>query len=241
MFTNVFAKILFIFIICSNLACAGTQLNASEISESQISEGSFEVAVEVENIREKSNNLKDKKTSNLNDEKFRNLKWGMSLEEVLKAEGLGSVNRIGDVAEFGPEYIDDAINFSDVVGGLQTTVYLYFYENKLMGGMYAFQEEHQYKNIYIDDFKNVEKILLDKYGPASSSEIYWRNESWKDSPGYYGHAVALGHLEYKAEWYTYNNIVFHYLVGDGYEIEHLIYYYSEQLKNKIENKRLDKF
>lgn len=241
MFTNVFAKILFVFIICLNVGCAGTQVTENEINERAINEERFETAFEGENVREKNDNLKDNKTSSLNDVKFRNLEWGMSLEEVLKAEDIESVNKIEEDTEYPIEYIDEGIYFSDVVGGLKTIVLMYFSENQLVGGTQLFQEQHHYKNKYIDDFEDVENILINKYGPASSSEIIWKNESWKDNPGYYGHAVALGHLEYEAEWYTANSIISHFLVGDGYEIDHFINYLSKQFKNKIEVKGLDKF
>ena len=84
MHTNLFAQTFFVFIICLNLACAGVQVNEDEINESQIIEERYEIPIEEQKIASKREKLKDNSIPNLNKARFRNLEWGISLEEVLK-------------------------------------------------------------------------------------------------------------------------------------------------------------
>lgn len=102
---------------------------------------------------------------------FRNTSWGMTKDEVKNSE----------TAKFLDED-DTSLIYTGKVAGLNTSIFYKFINNKLVSGMYMIEEKHSNKNSYIDDYQNIKKILLDKYGKPSIDDTDWKNDLFKDSP-----------------------------------------------------------
>lgn len=149
---------------------------------------------------------------------FRSTTWGMSKDDVINAEGVQ------------PDASNDSslVYLNENICGLDTTVYYSFNNNELIGGMYLIQESHTNENAYIDDYNNLKKALILKYGEPDADNINWKDDLWKDDPQDYGLAVSLGDLTYVSTWDLPNNLIGLILSGDNYEISLIIIYRSDE-------------
>ncbi len=158
---------------------------------------------------------------------FRGYKWGTDKQKILSKEKLTKLdkNNYYTTGKIAKTY-DVLINYE-------------FHNDKLVSTFYGINESHSNENLYIDDFYNVEKLLLMKYGTAISRDIDWSNDLYKNDPSYKGFAVSIGHLKYKITYKMGDTLILHVLSGDNYKIMHTIYYLSpkkiELLKNPSTN------
>ena len=81
---------------------------------------------------------------------FRKTTWGMTKKEVRRIEG-------------EPRYeTERVLGYLDTVAGMDCMV-LYGFENgKLTRGGYRFLVKHSNKNLYIDDYEKIKKLLTKK-------------------------------------------------------------------------------
>ena len=167
---------------------------------------------------------------------FRKTVWGMARESVKLTEKRKPI-------------IDKGNNlaYNDTLIGLNMGVFYNFVENKLVRAGYGVVEEHSNKNLYIQDYKELKGVLLEKYGEPSDKwfggdkykEITWLNDLYKDDPSHWGFAISLGHLVYQSCWETDETDIVLRLSGDNYEIQLNLVYFSKKLKD-LEEKEKEK-
>jgi len=167
---------------------------------------------------------------------FRKTVWGMTKETVKRTEKRTPV-------------LDKENNlvYNDTIIDLNMGVFYYFVENKLVRSGYGVIEKHSNKNLYINDYKELKDVLLEKYGKPSDrwfgsdkyKEIVWLNDLYKDDPSHWGFAISLGHLVYQSFWETDETEIALRLNGDNYEISLVISYFSKKLKH-LEEKEKEK-
>ena len=156
---------------------------------------------------------------------IRSVEFGMSPSEVKQNEDANLVKE-GD-----QDYLY-YVMYRDDVGGYQALIAFIFAQDKLTRVRYSFTEEHTNRNLFIDDFNSIDKILIKKYGPPSELKNHvWSDDLYKDNRSDYGMALAVGHLAIQSSWETSGMKIFHTISGDNYNINHDIEYQSKQYKS----------
>jgi hypothetical protein len=151
---------------------------------------------------------------------FRKTNWGMSMEEVSKAE---TATPYGDPS-------DDVLMFLGNISELDCVIVYFFTNDLLTGGRYFFTEEHSNKNDYISDYENMKELLSKKYGEPTDDEDYWKKDLYKDDYQYRGMAVSMGHYVKYADWEYDVTEIGIVISGENYSINHQINYTSVELK-----------
>ena len=155
---------------------------------------------------------------------FRNVKWGMTISEVKK-------NETAKLEDPGDGVSPKIVAYSTKVNDMNAYILYYFYYDKdnierLVKAAYGFNEEHSNQNDYINDYKSVKKILIEKYGQPNDDKEIWRNDMYKDNQEHWGFAVSMGHLVYVSRWFNNNTSIALGLSGDNLEIKHGMEYKS---------------
>ena len=149
---------------------------------------------------------------------FRNVVWGMTQAEVIRAETAATLDEQGD----------DYLWYKDVtIDGKKCALLYLFKSGRLNGAGYFFVHKHTNLNDFIDDFQSIKSLLTKKYGAPASDDVIWKNDLFKDDYQNWGSAIAMGHLVYRAAWETERTLLILSLSGDNYEIDMLIGYYSK--------------
>lgn len=163
---------------------------------------------------------------------FRKTKWGMTAEEVKRAEAGKPLEESGKI-----------IIYSGSLSNLLANVGYQFVGNQLATAGYNFTQKHAKKNTYVDDYAALRKGLIAKYGKPIQDQTGWRNETYRKDPSKYGTAVSLGHLVYRAEWSTARSRIVLKLSGQNSQCRLNLVYYSKELyqawKDRNKNKQQD--
>lgn len=156
-------------------------------------------------------------TQKTKDADFRNVTWGMTMNEVKRSETL-SVQ----------EEDDAVLAYEETVAGLDAyLLYGFDDDGKLYNAYYSFVEKHSNDNLYISDYNNLVDKLTEKYGEPNYNRDVWLNTLFQDHPEDYGLAVSIGHLMYGAEWETPTTKISLVLSGDNYKCTLIIGYTSK--------------
>jgi hypothetical protein len=107
------------------------------------------------------------------------------------------------------------------------------------GRTYIFGLRHTNANAYIDDFKEVKKSLVEKYGRPKhgDDDACWKDELYKDDPDIWGMAISAGHLVYQAAWQTDRTDILLMLKGDNFEVRLIAQYTSKELGHLEDEKQ----
>ncbi len=152
---------------------------------------------------------------------FRGVQWGASPSAV----------KVAEKAAFLGEDTSDAsgllmVKYHGAVGNLDCIFAYYFASNQLVQGRYIMTESHQNPGLFIEDFKEVDRSLEGKYGKPTRSITDWKNSLYKSNLEEWGMAVSAGHLVFETYWALPDKLVDHFLTGDNFEVQHIIYYTS---------------
>jgi hypothetical protein len=93
---------------------------------------------------------------------FRSSRWGAGIDEVKARETTDLV-----VEE------DDLLAYKTVIGGLSSLAAFDFVDGHLVMGRYVIDVEHADQNSFLNDFNSLKELLKKKYGPTSTSNVYW--------------------------------------------------------------------
>ena len=210
-----FSIIVLLGILCScqNQATKQNVSNFESTNDSTVATESATVSdSETESVSAENSNGEDSNLS-LNTD-FHYSTWGMSKEEVMRAESELTLVDAGDylIAE------DAAVAQEDA------SLLFVFDNNKLVSGMVQFTAQHSNENLYLDDYDAINESLIEKYGMASVDEKQWKDTLYQDDPEDWGFAVSLGDLVLISSWETDTTEIRHMLTGDNYEVTHGILY-----------------
>lgn len=133
--------------------------------------------------------------------------------------------------------IDQLLLYKGHLAALEALLSYKFLEDKLMGLSYRFVEEYSNKNIYFNDFDEVNDLLKAKYGEPLKDNYIWSKDFYKNDASNYGKAVAAGHLQRRVAWKTPQTLIFHVLNRDDFGIAHMILYMSFEYGDLDEAKR----
>lgn len=155
---------------------------------------------------------------------FRNINWGMSINEVSKSEKQPPV-----------EQAEDALLYKVKISSYNCDLVYFFVDNKLYKAVYFFTESHINNFNYINDFYTIKEMLDKKYTPYTEDV-----EKWHGDPGYQidkGLAVALDYLSYIAKWNTEAANITLLLYNYKNQPSMILQYESIALKSLVEEKR----
>ena len=163
---------------------------------------------------------------------IREVKWGDSIEDVMKIEGMPNESDENDM------YV-----FKDKLDGIRCNVTYSFADNKLVSATYVFTEKHNNKYNYIKDYDKLQNLLTLKYG---SPFKYDRSERDKDfdpmliNKGIYVEKeVEKGSTKYDATWHEDKTNIRLSIFGKGGEINTIIHYESNKYLNLIKQKEAE--
>ncbi|NDY57418.1 hypothetical protein G3N56_11770 [Desulfovibrio sulfodismutans] len=151
---------------------------------------------------------------------LRSVKWGMSREEVKKAE------RSAPVMES-----DNLIVFNDKIFDKNIQVAYAFVDNKLWKVRYFLVDIHTNKNDYISDYEEFVEALISKYGKPKQSKVLWKNNTYAEDKQNHGLAVSMGHLALFSAWDTAKTTVFCFIDGENFNVNVRIDYESSELRD----------
>lgn len=150
---------------------------------------------------------------------LRSVKWGMSREEIMKAE------RSAPVMES-----DSLIVFNDNLFEKNVQVGYVFVENKLWKVRYFLVDTHTNKNDYISDYDKFKEALISKYGKPKKSEVIWKNNLYANDKQNQGLAISMGHLALFSAWDTGKTTIFCFVDGENFNVNVRIDYESKELR-----------
>jgi len=153
---------------------------------------------------------------------FRNTRWGMSKEQVLKIEGR-------------PDHLEnseglDIIQYPQKILNMDCLVGYVFAENRLAKAKYSFLGKQGDKNQYILEYQNIKDILIRKYGRPLSSKALWHDPLYKDDDSNWGLAVSQGHLELNSRWKDSETEILLRLSGGGNRLSLIVEYSGLEYK-----------
>lgn len=157
---------------------------------------------------------------------FRDAAWGMSMQDVKKVETANLESEDGD-----------GLIYSGNVAGLDCYIIYSFTSDKLTLGYYSFSKKYSNDNNYIDDYDKVVDLLISKYGLPEKQDEIWRNDLFRDDPQRWGMAVSAGYLVYQSIWDLPKTEIMLKLYGNNYEINHVLFYKSVELRKLREEDR----
>lgn len=123
---------------------------------------------------------------------FRNTRWGMTKEQVLRIEGQ-------------PVHLEnskglDIIQYPQRILNMECLVGYVFAENRLAKAKYSFLGKQGDKNQYVLEYQNIKNILISKYGRPLSEKALWHDPLYKGDDSNWGLAISQGHLELNSRW-----------------------------------------
>jgi len=152
---------------------------------------------------------------------FRYANWGDSIDTIAEKED----------AEFSLRD-ETLLLYKDMsLLNYDTDVAYYFDSNGFKAGIYTITDIHSNENSYIDDYKDINEALIEKYGEPAIDKENWIRDLLKSDPGL---ALGYGDVEYASLWNIDNLQIMHKLSGDNFEIKHIIFYGNPNNKSETD-------
>lgn len=155
---------------------------------------------------------------------FRNVKWGMTKEDVKRNESL-------KLAFDGGDYL----RFSGNILNSTSSITYFFEKNKLVKAAVVFEQEHLTPNLYVDDFNSYKKSLTTKYGKPMKDVEKWHDDTFKEKPEDKGLAIAAEQLSCITMWITNSTRIGLFMSGEKYKINIAIFYDDKKYAENKEN------
>ena len=154
------------------------------------------------------------------EKQFREARWGMSKEEIIRLEG--APDQMVELGEL------EMMMYQERIKEMDCFIEYVFEKHRLIKGKYNFFVKHEYKNDYFRDYKKVKEYLTEINGKSPLDNINWLNPQYKEDYSKWGLALSLGHLEYNSLWSS-----------DKTEIQLRLYGENDQIKLEAEYKRVE--
>jgi hypothetical protein len=160
---------------------------------------------------------------------FRGFTWGEANASVIQSK---------ETASFS--YFDkesDILWYEGIVGSYNASInFTFLFDGKLARGTYLLNEEHTDPVYYLEDYKEIDKILAGLYGSPTIQNESWLNGTIENTQEKHT-ALSLGNLEFYTIFYNEFTKVEHYMWKGEYGIAHRIAYYSLEHLEQYENER----
>ncbi len=158
----------------------------------------------------------------------RQVRWGMSPEEVLRRENILSYEETlrGGLLEITVP--------STSIAEIPCSILYVFSENRLSSIFCTFHSEPFRLNEDVENYRHLQVLLEEKYGASLEKEILWNNPEspYVANPQSFGMAVALEDLRYHTLWNTGNTLIALTLEGEDLRSQLTLYYRSSTLEEE---------
>lgn len=143
---------------------------------------------------------------------FRRSSWGMNMDAIIEYEGQ-------------PKLLTrTTLHYDGIVAGLKAEVEYRFNPQGFFKGTYILSDRLPERRQYIDEFMQLEELLILKYGKPVEQREMWFNDEFKQDLGYRLDALLLGHVSYWSTWLLESSIVqlklFRYGNGVNFTLEY---------------------
>ena len=170
---------------------------------------------------------------------FRQVRWGMSPEEVKAAE-----TRARPAGCQGGDNPSIAVLcYIAPLNGIDYDLFYTFMDGKLARAVYYSRQEYQNKNNYVNDYETLKGELTQRYGPPKNDETTWSGTLYQDSPEHLGLAYSSGDVLSYASWETERSYFSVEISGENYKVDLAIYYYAKaayhELMTRLRGRTLD--
>ncbi len=162
---------------------------------------------------------------------FRNTRWGMTKEQVLRIEG--EPDRLENSEGL------DIIQYPQRILNMECLVGYVFAENRLAKAKYSFLGKQGDKNQYVLEYQNIKNILIRKYGRPLSEKALWSDPLYKGDDSNWGLAISQGHLELNSRWRDNETEILLRLSGGGNRLSLIVEYSGleyEELAQKAQKR-----
>ena len=146
---------------------------------------------------------------------FRNVKWGISVEQVKQTEKLR-------LLEEGKE----SLKYDYTLIGMKCDILYHFKAGKLTSARYTIQQKHHDPALFNKDFVSLKKHLRLMYGAPATIQDNWKNDQFKSDESKWGFAASIGFLTRLVTWRTGETKVALQMEGQNHEIFITIKYAS---------------
>jgi len=157
---------------------------------------------------------------------FRNTNWGDSKEKIKQIE-TAEYSKSGEELEM----------YYDKIASMNAYILYRFVDNKLVRASYRFSDKHTNKNIYLDDYQKIKKLLTKKYGESKEDKSIWTNDLYRDDFSQYGMAISVGHYYKYANWENKDTSIQLGIKGDNFEIKLYILYISKKFDQLYKDRK----
>ena len=148
---------------------------------------------------------------------FRNVEWGMSVEEVRAVETVPLEEEVPDVPEI------TCLFGETTVFGLDCELIYFFANGELKQARYFFFHETQNPNSLISHYEKLDRLLMEKYAFPLVREDFME----PDYTGDRGTGLVTGKGWMFSEWLLPDGATIeHELSGDNHEPFHCVDYYA---------------
>jgi hypothetical protein len=162
---------------------------------------------------------------------FRQTQWGMTPAEVQRIEA----------AEPLPGTTPETMAFPGKAAGRDCTVFYGFENGRLVRAGYHFGAGARgQKTDAVREYESLKSLLTEKYGAAHNEQVIWLDELFKNSPGEYGLAAAIGHHRRLAQWDTERTEIQASLGGENSRVSLRIDYTSKEFRSREEQVKKEK-
>lgn len=156
---------------------------------------------------------------------IRNVRWGMSPQEVIRAENNTTI-----------ETQEGYIQYNVTLNGLDALLIYEFAFNKLVNAMWTIRDSDFDMNSCISKYDSFKLKLTEKYGTPSVSRDIWRNDLFRDNPSQWNTALVLGQYSKVTAWTNSRTEIKFYITGKDTMPSMSLIYGSRQFKDLLKEK-----
>lgn len=120
---------------------------------------------------------------------FREVRFGMSMAEVIAAEG-----KQPDARD------DEVLQYRMQLGNFPVVLEYLFVDGRLRVGLYRFVPREGAAEEWFRDFGTVKAWVTERYWAPDEETVDWMNETWREHRDGWPLALASGHVRFRAVW-----------------------------------------
>ncbi|MBR5927478.1 MAG: hypothetical protein IKZ79_03405 [Spirochaetia bacterium] len=158
---------------------------------------------------------------------FWGIKWGTSIEEtknIVKQKGSYIIT----------EELPDAIAYKGNFGGEDTSIFLYFFDNKFYKGVVSYPYE---ENRVFSKYRVIKEQVSSKYGkPQKETELFLK--PYYDGDGYEEQAVRVNKCIYYSTWNFSDQNIIGLTISN--KLHTLLFYKNTKMQEEADKKEKEK-
>jgi hypothetical protein len=123
---------------------------------------------------------------------FSEKRWGISQEKIAEAEGTPDA--------MGKTEGSDVFGYQRKILGMDCKIEYVFVDNKLVMERFSFVKQYADVNKHIVDYQRLRNLLIQTHGEPQGDKVRWQGEPQKRDASVWAQALALGQVDFHADW-----------------------------------------